>query len=121
MQRVINLIDDARMINYGIWNTVIESKKIFQAADVSVELWYPGEFEGTQNIATKKLEATDYRSLGTMLPALDPEKDLIVSHGAWQYATRWGARLAAAGFRWVYVPHGMLEPWPMRHKWLKKK
>jgi glycosyltransferase involved in cell wall biosynthesis len=45
----------------------------------------------------------------------------VVTHGVWQYCTRWGAAAKSLGFHWVYTPHGMLEPWSMEQKWIKKK
>jgi len=43
-----------------------------------------------------------------------------MTHGCWQYPTRWGHHLAGLGYRWWYTPHGMLEPWSMQQKRLKK-
>ncbi|HLF34050.1 MAG TPA: glycosyltransferase, partial [Cyclobacteriaceae bacterium] len=48
-------------------------------------------------------------------------KGVVVSHGCWGWATKMGFEMQKAGFKWVGVPHGMLEPWSMRQKWLKKQ
>jgi len=52
--------------------------------------------------------------------SLDRDHTVIVTHGCWQLPTLIGARCKKAGYRWVYVPHGMLEPWSLRQKALKK-
>ncbi len=42
-------------------------------------------------------------------------------HGLWQLGyVRLAKRCAALGIPFVVSPHGMLEPWAMRHKWWKK-
>jgi glycosyltransferase involved in cell wall biosynthesis len=46
---------------------------------------------------------------------------LIVTHGSWLFPTIYGAALQSAGFRWVYVPQGMLEPWSLQQGRLKKR
>lgn len=47
--------------------------------------------------------------------------DLVHFHGLWQ--PPWpalGRELCARGVPYVVSPHGMLEPWAIRHKWWKK-
>jgi len=44
-----------------------------------------------------------------------------VSHGCWRWPTQWGKWFRDFGFCWVYVPHGMLEPWSMQQKSWKKR
>lgn len=48
------------------------------------------------------------------------ESAIVVSHGCWRWPTRFAAELKKQGFRWIYTPHGMLEPWSLRQKRLKK-
>ena len=51
----------------------------------------------------------------------DPQSSILVSHGNWGWATKTGYKMKRAGYKWIAVPHGMLEPWSLRQKWLKKK
>ena len=46
---------------------------------------------------------------------------LIISHGAWLKPTFIGFYSKKAGFRWLYLSHGMFEPWAMRRAGLRKK
>jgi glycosyltransferase involved in cell wall biosynthesis len=55
------------------------------------------------------------------LQPLDSDTTIIISHGCWKSPTLWGHTARTMGFRWLTLPHGMLEPWSMQQKWLKKK
>lgn len=48
------------------------------------------------------------------------DKTIIVSHGSWLKPAGLGYQLGKRGYRWVYVPHGMLEPWSRSSGRLKK-
>lgn len=91
------------------------------------EMWHP-QIEGEDIVPEGAYERRVLRSVsragfGEMMrgAALSPEETVIVSHGCWRFPTRWGRWFRRAGFRWVYVPHGMLEPWSRRQKALKKR
>jgi hypothetical protein len=43
-----------------------------------------------------------------------------MTHGSWRFPTRWGYKLSRLGYKWIYLPHGMLEPWSLRKHKLKK-
>jgi glycosyltransferase involved in cell wall biosynthesis len=60
---------------------------------------------------------------GRFLRAAVPSAPSIVHlHGLWDSGTFVAADLAGlSGVRFVVSPRGMLEPWALRHKWLKKK
>lgn len=48
--------------------------------------------------------------------------DVVHFHGIWQEHTRRGAKLARQGrVPYLIAAHGMLEPWALRHKAIKKK
>nr|WP_302180121.1 glycosyltransferase [Chryseosolibacter indicus] len=52
--------------------------------------------------------------------SFDIDSTLIVTHGCWGMPTKLGLHLKRLGFKWIYSPHGMLEPWSLKQKWLKK-
>jgi glycosyltransferase involved in cell wall biosynthesis len=68
------------------------------------------------------LESTDRGAFDEIAYSaeLNVAEDMIMSHGCWRYPTRWGAWLGSRGFVWMAVPHGMLEPWSLSQKRLRK-
>jgi glycosyltransferase involved in cell wall biosynthesis len=123
--RVINLVDSLTRLNFGIWNAAINTAPLLaQNHSVGSQLWYPAESaeEVTlpNGVESVPLKGTSLSVLRDMAKRLNPATDIIVTHGAWRYPTRWGAWLRRKGFRWVYVPHGMLEPWSLTQKAAKK-
>lgn len=128
--RIINLVDNLSKVNYGIWNAAINtSTPLFKKYGVESEVWYPitkdtieeiPEIEGLTFFGLKNQTEKLLKTL-IALKNLSPEHDIIVSHGCWRFPTAWGAALKNMGFKWVYTPHGMLEPWSRSQKWLKKK
>ena len=55
------------------------------------------------------------------LPATDHCESVAHFHGLWQSSHIGLARQCVArGIPYIISPHGMLEPWAMRHKWWKK-
>lgn len=127
--RVINLVDSLARVNYGIWNAAVNTAPaLAQNHDVVSELWFPAatldaEVELPESLTVRKLPNTKIRTLKALVEeaGLNPETDIIVSHGAWRYPTKWASWLRSHGFRWVYVPHGMLEPWSMSQRALLKR
>ena len=48
--------------------------------------------------------------------------DVVHLHGLWDpWLHRWARAARRAGVKVVWSPHGMLTPWAMNYKWLKKK
>lgn len=126
--RVINIVDRLDRVNFGIWNAAIataaELKKGF---GIDSEIWYP---EWTRESGELNLNGALPRPLARLdhgfleqirtEAALDPLRDVIVTHGCWQYPSRWGKTFKLFGFNWVAVPHGMLEAWSLSQKRLRK-
>lgn len=126
--RVINIVDDVRKVNFGIWSAaVITTPWLKENANVISEIWFPADtaptplpdFYGAEPVAL-----TDTSALGLKRLIgerhLDPKNDIICTHGSWRYPTKWGHALRKLGYTWVYVPQGMLEPWSMSQKAAKK-
>jgi len=120
----INIIDKLDQINFGIWNAAISTASILhEKYGVISELWHP---------KTKfKLNSSSYKSvifkevkkgqLSDLLKQYNHIDTIIISHGCWRYSTHWGKKARLQGFNWIYVPHGMLEPWSLKKKAFKKK
>jgi glycosyltransferase involved in cell wall biosynthesis len=122
--RIINIVDSIDRINYGIWHAAVVNASHLAAHGIQTELWYPGTLsDKLPDVIKVELSSLTINYLEDLATArnLDPKKDFIITHGTWQYPTRWGAWLKKKGFNWMYVPQGMLEPWALQQKWLKKQ
>lgn len=122
--RIINIVDSMEPVNYGIWNAAMSTADDLQKCMIASEIWYPAinEFGGGNCCENVPLMSVSKKGLLEMVQQrkLDKTTDVIVTHGCWQFPTKWGYWLAEMGFSWVYVPHGMLDHWAMRQKALKK-
>lgn len=125
LKRIIHLVDNLEMVNIGVWNAAISTSSILAKKGIVSEIWYPAvkHVSLQSSIAGIALESSSYSELDKQIKQqqLNSQTDIIITHGCWRYPTKWGARLKQNGFTFIYTPHGMLEPWPMRHKFLKKK
>jgi glycosyltransferase involved in cell wall biosynthesis len=123
--RVINIVDNAELINYGVWNAAISNAEELNKRGIEVELWHPGDepikdiYAGVVQVSVSAAKGSTPEGL-IEERGLDARKDIIMTHGCWRYPTRWGYAFAKRGFQWIYVPHGMLEPWSMQQKRWKK-
>ena len=79
---------------------------------------------GGLDAAIEGLRAALIRAGATLddaLPETAEGEHAVHFHGLWQLRyVRVAKRCAALGIPFVVSPHGMLEPWAMRHKWWKK-
>ena len=124
--KIVNIIDSFTGVNFGIWNAAISTANALKNIyNVDSELWFPEDGADPQDInsiiqvplkdiSTKQVDSTVKRR------NIKPADTIVVTHGCWQFPTRWGAELKKRGFKWIYVPHGMLEPWSMQQKKIKK-
>ncbi|TWU47577.1 putative teichuronic acid biosynthesis glycosyltransferase TuaC [Rubripirellula tenax] len=126
--RVINLVDSRRQINFGVWNAAIAtSPALRKLASIKSELWFPREtktaippefhtqIDGFEEVASN----SSFRRL--LQSRMQGDLPLVVvSHGAWRDPTRWAAHAKSRGIPWIYTPHGMLKPWCMDQKWIRK-
>lgn len=126
--KIINLVDNAERVNFGIWNAAMATAPQLRARyGVESEMWHPplqGDDMAACNGYERRILAPVSRSgfRATLRQAqLSPKETIIVTHGCWRFPTRWGGWFRRQGFRWVYVPHGMLEPWSRQQKALKKR
>ncbi len=114
-------------MNFGIWNAAIAPSAVLEKSyGIVSEIWYPMDDrnspppEKIKGLALQNISPGEVKKL-ISTEKLDASTTLIMTHGVWQYPTRWGNEFAKRGFRWWYVPHGMLEPWSMNQKRLKKE
>ena len=63
-----------------------------------------------------------HRQIAPALRAEMQQADVVHIHGLWEEVQHQAARVARKlGRRYIITPHGMLTPWSLRQKWLKKK
>lgn len=130
MLRVINLVDSLAPVNFGIFNAAISTAdKLLSNHQIASEIWYPmasrkaGDLPELYGATHYGIADTSLKGLGKAIADRDlsPATCLIVSHGAWQFPTKWAHKMKQQDYKWMYVPHGMLEPWSMSQKAFKKK
>ena len=84
----------------------------------------PAQRVGGLDAAIDGLRAALVRAGATVdeaLPDIAEGEHIVHFHGLWQLGcVRQAKRCGALGMPYVVSPHGMLEPWAMRHKWWKK-
>ena len=125
--KLLHLVASVDPINYGVWHAVVASwSYLKEISNTECILCYPDNRSGTpaelQGISLQSLSGNPNRDLFTLSALIDvPSDTVIISHGVWSYQSRLASLLKSRGLKWVAVPHGMLEPWSMRHKWLKKQ
>jgi glycosyltransferase involved in cell wall biosynthesis len=126
INRIIHIVDNLLPVNFGIWNAAISpSAELEKNYGVKSECWFPANplnAKLPEGYKAVEIQSTSIPELQRILETEnpDPSKTIIMTHGAWKYPTRWGNHLAGLGYKWWYVPHGMLEPWSMQQKQLKK-
>lgn len=125
--KLFHLVANVDPINYGVWHAVVASwSYLKEISNTECLLCYPDNQSHTpaelQGIVLQLLSGNPTRDLITLSALIDePSDTVVISHGVWSYQSRLAILLKNRGLKWVAVPHGMLEPWSMRHKWLKKQ
>jgi glycosyltransferase involved in cell wall biosynthesis len=124
--RIINIMQDVRPVNMGIKEAATNTCSIlFSKFNVSTELWFYGsDYKNLFHTAIPvPLESRSIACLKKKMQDrnLNSDTDIIITHGPWNYQSIWGSFLAKKNFKWIFVPHGTLEPCGISQKWLKKK
>lgn len=123
--KIINIVDNATPVNTGIWNAAVSTAKALKEIyDVDSELWYPKMDEelSVPFCTPLALDNIKVECINDLIQkrSLSPNNVIIVTHGCWRYPTKWGSKFKSLGYKWVYVPQGMLEPWSLLQKrWIK--
>ncbi|MBR4264935.1 MAG: glycosyltransferase [Bacteroidales bacterium] len=126
--QIVNIVDRIDDVNFGVRNAALCTAQVLKEKyGVDSQVWYPksNEKKSDDIFFTAKPVEIEYSSVeyyNQLVNSLNinPQDTVIVSHGCWRVPTKLAKFLADKGFKWVYTPHGMLEPWCMKHKFLKK-
>ena len=123
--RIINIVDSIAALNIGIWHAAVSTAEQLSKYSIETELWYPGNntLSGYPYIKPVNLLSTELFYISELIKTrnLATSKDIIITHGCWTFPTKWGFKFKKLGFNWIYTPHGMLEPWALRQKRVKKQ
>lgn len=125
--RIIHIVSSITKINFGIWNAAIfSSEYLNERYQVKSELWICTKSE-QENITPqipyyffdkKKKTKSGFRD---WIKHFDAAETIIVTHGAWLLPTKLGFWAKKEGYKWIYTPHGMLEPWGFKKGKFKKR
>jgi len=125
---IVNFIDKLSDLNFGIWNAAIYNSLLL-SDNYNITSYLM--FSSTQN---SSLLSNQYKVILQRYTifnlfriryfaqslALQPKNTIIITHGTWGLQTWFGFFLHCVGYKWIYVPHGMLEPWSLKEKHVKK-
>jgi glycosyltransferase involved in cell wall biosynthesis len=128
--RTIHIVSSLERINFGIWNAAMFAfEYLEQTHKVESHVWVPGK-PGSNPIHPPGLKISWLGMSPLNAATIDatlsknqhrPSDTIVITHGCWLLPTRLGHHLRQKGFLWIYVPHGMLEPWSMAQSSLKKR
>lgn len=118
---VVHLVEARSAGNLGMIKVATSPSEILaESHGIDSEVWFPGGAESVElgvHAATVRQLPSGWR--GNKM-RFDNDRTIVVTHGCWRWPTRLAAQLRKKGTPWVYTPHGMLEPWSLRQKALKK-
>ncbi len=123
---IVHIVSNLEKVNFGIWNAAITGAAFLQERrQIQSQVWVCARQESKELAVSLPVQWLGNDSKEELRKLIASEKILpgnsvIVSHGCWLRPTRIAHELKKMGFPWVYVPHGMLEPWSMRQGRLKK-
>lgn len=121
--KILHLIDNVEKVNFGIWNAALINSSLLLEKGVKSYALYPDSeqeftYPDVSCLSFSKLEDISEILLNN---DLDAATTIVISHGCWRWPSKLGFTLKNQGYKWIAVPHGMLEPWSMSQKALKKK
>ncbi len=120
---IIHIVATSRLINFGVWNSALSCKEELAKLGVHSYFWTCDQDERDMNPNFHFLDLKQTSPLEFvegLQKTFETKNTLMVTHGAWLAPTKLGYYAQKFGFKWVYVPHGMLEPWSLRQNRLFK-
>ena len=124
--KIIHIVSSIAKINYGVWNAAIfGSTYLNKKHQVTSELWICSKIipdETVPDIEYHFFEKDNltFSGYNKWLRKFNPSDTIFVTHGAWLKPTRLGFKAKLKGYSWIYIPHGMHEPWVDERGKLKK-
>lgn len=124
---ILNIVNGVTPVNFGIWNAALCTAELL-SSEFQINSYLFASGPETWDDVRYDLKSTcvkaspQWPDLLAFLDAnqLTHERTIIATHGCWSFPSRWGARLSTRGYRWIACPHGMLEPWSLKQKRIRK-
>jgi len=130
MITVVHLVANVSKVNSGVWRAALVGAEYILSKSMRTILVSTTpinkedrEWIASLGVTNEICACSTFKELQVLLRSLNisGNNSVVVSHGAWQRPTRFACRLKSKGFRWVYVPQGMLEPWSVNQGAWKKR
>lgn len=121
--KIVHILANVSQINYGIWNVVVTNTKAIKDESISsyiISLSHEESLMKELQDVKSILRFIVPEKVISYLSSFDRSETIVITHGTWTKASYLGYKLSKLGYIWVTYPHGMLEPWSMKNKWLKK-
>lgn len=121
--KIIHIVSSLDKINFGIYNAAIFGSQYLSSKYKTTTFAFSCSKPALKEIHDVTIVDTTEKPLDKILSEhnLSPNDTIVISHGCWLMPSRLGSKLSKMGFRWIYVPHGMLEPWSLSQASIKKK
>ena len=125
--KIVHIVSSLDRVNFGVWNAAFFGASYLKRAyGLNTACWVCRQEEPEDpkpdfpvTYLDNAISSGRLRTLAAQQD-LSPRNTVFVSHGCWLAASRVGYALQKYGFRWIHVPHGMLEPWSLQQGRLKK-
>jgi len=113
---IIHIVANIEPLNMGVWASCLRGEEAFMKSGIYSHFWscsenHPGQVTKFKALDLKETPIPEI--VEQMSAHFKKEETLIITHGAWLAPSRIGFYASKAGFPWIYVPQGMLEPWSM--------
>jgi glycosyltransferase involved in cell wall biosynthesis len=129
LQNVVHIVNDRQPISMGIWRAALVATAFLNKSYAVKSFLVVCEAKNSEwedlheNVPVIWLDNSkglkDLREEFDLL-RIEIDNTLVVTHGCWQRPTRLGFRLSKIGYKWIFNPQGMLEPWSLsHHRWKK--
>ncbi len=121
---IIHIVCNTHLLNMGVWNSSLLGKDELLRLGANSYFWTCEEdiespHQDFKFLDLKETSASQF--ISGISKIFNKESTLFITHGSWLAPSRIGFYASKAGFKWLYVPHGMLEPWSMTQNPLFKR
>jgi glycosyltransferase involved in cell wall biosynthesis len=122
---VVHVVDNLDRINTGIWKAAILGSGYLQQVGIKSYLLVCRNQEADDptfkdvEVVYLSSPVQNFKDFLTV-HEISPLNSIIATHGCWRQPTQLGFAAKKIGFKWIYVPQGMLEPWSLQQKRIKK-
>src|SRR5687767_7987345 len=111
---ILHIVASVSKLNYGVWHAAeIGAAYLKKEHAVYSELIVCSRTESDIEPTIPFQYLTDLENklerIKQILQPFPSSSTMVVTHGAWGLPTRIGNLAASLGFKWMYVPQGMLE------------